>query len=132
MEKHVGERIKELRKRLSLSAEKLASMINVSPATIYRWEKGHIEKVPATMLEPLADALQTTPEYLMGWETIKPKVVSTDPWDPDDLAYAEKDDNIRIMGRGYKRLSPENRALLLQIAKKMFAEDFDEEGNKKT
>ena len=63
-----GERIKDARKRLGLSAEKLTAMINVSPATVYRWEKGDIEKVPAQMLEPIADALQTTPEYLMGWE----------------------------------------------------------------
>ena len=71
-----GERIKYRRKRIGMSAEKLAPKLGVSPATIYRWEKGDIEKVPATILEPLADALQTTPEYLMGWSDLESAEVS--------------------------------------------------------
>lgn len=63
-----GERIKLRRKELFISAETLAEKIGVSPATIYRYEKGDIEKVPITILNPLADALHTTPGYLMGWE----------------------------------------------------------------
>lgn len=78
-----GQRIKFRRKQLSISAEKLASVIGVSPATVYRWEKGDIEKVSSTVINPLADALQTTPAFLMGWsddpdrasEEIKPPVI---------------------------------------------------------
>lgn len=62
-----GQRIKDRRKSLTLSAETLAQKIGVSPATVYRWEKGEIEKVPMTVLPTLSEALQTTPEYLMGW-----------------------------------------------------------------
>lgn len=62
-----GQRIKFRRKQLSISAEKLASVIGVSPATVYRWEKGDIEKVSSAVINPLADALQTTPAFLMGW-----------------------------------------------------------------
>ena len=39
-----GERIKLQRKKLSMSAEQLAEKVNLSPATIYRYEKGDIEK----------------------------------------------------------------------------------------
>ncbi len=35
-----GERIKLQRKKLSMSAEQLAEKVNLSPATIYRYEKG--------------------------------------------------------------------------------------------
>ena len=65
---NTGERIKQCRKRLGLSAEIVAKRIGVSPSTFYRWEKGDIEKVPASILEPLADILQTTPAYLLGIE----------------------------------------------------------------
>lgn len=63
-----GERMKQRRKELGFSAEKVAERLGVSPATIYRYEKGDIEKVPGDSLGELAKILQTTPAYLMGWE----------------------------------------------------------------
>ena len=39
-----GERMKIRRKDIGLSAEKLAETLGVSPATIYRYENGEIEK----------------------------------------------------------------------------------------
>ena len=62
-----GQRMKDRRKAIGISAEKLADMLGVSPATIYRYENGDIEKVPGDRLGPIAIALQTTPAYLMGW-----------------------------------------------------------------
>lgn len=63
-----GERMKQRRKEIGYSAEKVAERLGVSPATIYRYEKGDIEKVPVDSLAELAKILQTTPAYLMGWE----------------------------------------------------------------
>ena len=63
-----GERMKQRRKEIGFSAEKVAERLGVSPATIYRYEKGEIEKVPVDSLSELAKILQTTPAYLMGWE----------------------------------------------------------------
>lgn len=63
-----GQRIKSRRKELEVSAEKIAEAIGVSPATIYRYENGDIEKVPGEVLLPIAKVLRTTPAYLMGWE----------------------------------------------------------------
>lgn len=63
-----GQRMKSRRKAIGLSAEKLADILGVSPATIYRYENGDIDKVPGDRLAPIANALHTTPGYLMGWE----------------------------------------------------------------
>lgn len=63
----IGKRIKERRKLLGLSAEDLAAMVGMSPATIYRYEKGDIKKVDTTKLTPIAQALETTEADLMGW-----------------------------------------------------------------
>lgn len=60
--------MKDRRKAIGLSAERVAEILGVSPATIYRYENGDIEKVPGDRLDPIAKALQTTPAYLMGWE----------------------------------------------------------------
>lgn len=63
-----GARIKEIRKRRGLSAEKVAEMTGLSPATIYRYENGDIASMPAVNLKPIADALGVEPGDLIGWE----------------------------------------------------------------
>ena len=78
-----GERMKQRRKEIGFSAEKVAERLGVSPATIYRYEKGDIEKVPVDSLAELAKILQTTPAYLMGWEEQPtPKPTSPTPIPP--------------------------------------------------
>ncbi len=64
----VYERIRQRRKELGLSAEDLALALGVSRATVYRYESAETEKLPSSVLEPLADVLLTTPADLMGWE----------------------------------------------------------------
>jgi len=63
----IGERIKLKRKELGITVDDLAIRLNKNRATIYRYESNEIEKLPTTVLEPLAKALNTTPAYLMGW-----------------------------------------------------------------
>lgn len=63
-----GERISQRRKELGISADDLADAIGVSRSTIFRYENGYIEKVPMSNLAPIAQALHTTVEYLMGWD----------------------------------------------------------------
>ena len=64
----VGKRIKNRRKNLRMSVDKLATKLNKNRATIYRYEKSDIENLPIHILESLAEALDTTPQYLMGWD----------------------------------------------------------------
>lgn len=85
-----GTRIKSRREELGISAEELGRVIGKAKTTIYRYENGYIEKMPASILEPIAKALLTTPAYLMGWtedKTVNP--------DGDLSAY----DNVRPITR---------------------------------
>ena len=63
----IGERIKHRRKQLGLTVDEVAERLNKNRATVYRYESNEIENMPTTVLIPLAKALDTTPEYLMGW-----------------------------------------------------------------
>jgi transcriptional regulator with XRE-family HTH domain len=63
-----GQRMKFRRKELEIPVEDIAKALNISVATVYRYEKGDIEKVPGKILEPLSKILKTTPAYLMVWE----------------------------------------------------------------
>ena len=64
----IGARIKARRKALGISADKLAERLGKDRSTIFRYEKGDIENLPLDILEPIAQALSTTPAYLMGWD----------------------------------------------------------------
>ncbi len=67
----VGDRIKQRRKELNISAVDLGKKLGVARSTIFRYESGFIEKLPVDTLKTIADALDTTPEYLMGWEEVQ-------------------------------------------------------------
>lgn len=70
----IGQRINRRRKDLGISAEKLADLIGVSPATIYRYENGDIEKIPTDRLSLIAMALSTTQSRLQSGLTIGSKI----------------------------------------------------------
>ena len=63
----IGDRINYRRKQLGLSAETIAARLGVSPATVYRYENSEIMNMRSDRLGPIAETLQTTPAYLMGW-----------------------------------------------------------------
>lgn len=67
----IGQRIKQRRKELGISADDLGEKLGVARSTVFRYENGFIEKVPVDVIKTIANALHTTPEYLMGWEEIQ-------------------------------------------------------------
>lgn len=67
----IGDRIKQRRKALKMSADELGARIGKDRSTIFRYEKGEIENLPLDILEPIAKVLQTTPQHLMGWEEVQ-------------------------------------------------------------
>lgn len=69
----IGQRIKSRRMQMKMSADELAKRLGKDRSTIYRYEKGDIENLPLDILEPIANALNTTPQYLMGWDEVQKK-----------------------------------------------------------
>lgn len=67
----VGDNIRNRRLQIGMSVDELASAIGKNRATIYRYESSDIENIPASVIEPLSNALSTTPEELMGWLRLK-------------------------------------------------------------
>ena len=62
----IGDRIKQRRLALGLSADQLGERIGKDRATIYRYENNDIKKMPISILGPLANALNVTESWLMG------------------------------------------------------------------
>ena len=63
----IGEKIKLLREQANLSQAELAEKVSTSKQNIYKYEKGIITNIPSDRIELIANILNTTPAYLMGW-----------------------------------------------------------------
>ena len=61
-------RMKALRKSLGLTLEQVGNVVGVGKSTVRKWETGEIANLRRDKIAKLAEALRTTPGYLMGWE----------------------------------------------------------------
>lgn len=72
----IGERIRELRDGLNMSQSELAKRIHTTKQTIYKYENNIVTNIPSSKIEKLADTLNSTPAYLMGWTSDEEDLVS--------------------------------------------------------
>ena len=63
-----GQRIRFRREELNIGQTELAEKINVSKQTLYKYETDIVTNIPSDKVEALAHALDTTPQYIMGWD----------------------------------------------------------------
>lgn len=110
----IGERIKNRRIELGMSADDLAKKIGKNRATVYRYEGNDIENFPISVISTLAVALHTSPAYLMGW-TEKNK------------SDTEIDDGLIEISKIFTELSAENRSKLLELSRLYLASQSNNE-----
>ena len=84
------DKIKLLRKQQGLTLEDVGRIVGVGKSTVRKWETGDIANMRRDKIALLAEALHTTPGYLMGWEgaeqaTAHP-VATLTPRDEKDIA----------------------------------------------
>lgn len=68
MYESTAERIKALRIARGITQVQLAEKIGVGKGVIGKYEAGYVFNIKRPILEALADALETTPGYIMGWD----------------------------------------------------------------
>lgn len=66
----MGEKIKMLRIQNNLTLEQVGQKVGVGKSTVRKWETGMIANMRRDKIYALAEALHTTPAYLMGWEDL--------------------------------------------------------------
>lgn len=62
----IGQKIYNLRTQQGLTLEELGQKVGVGKSTVRKWENGIIENMKQNNLAKLANALGTTPAFLMG------------------------------------------------------------------
>lgn len=68
MIKTVGDRIKERRELIKMSQVELAEKMGVSKQTLYKYENNVVTNIPSDKIQIVAQILDISPSYLMGWE----------------------------------------------------------------
>ena len=63
----MSNKIKELRKSKNMTLEEVGKKVGVGKSTVRKWETGMIANMKRDKILALANALDTTPAYLMGW-----------------------------------------------------------------
>lgn len=64
------DRMKEKRLEHRLTLDDVARHVGTTRQTIQKYESGVITNIPSDKIELLAEALHTTPAYLMGWDDV--------------------------------------------------------------
>jgi transcriptional regulator with XRE-family HTH domain len=64
----IGERLKSKREQLGIGQTDLAKRVGVTKQTLYKYENGIVTNIPSDVIERLAEELNCSPSYIMGWE----------------------------------------------------------------
>lgn len=63
----MGDRIHYLRNSLHMTLQELGDKVGVGASTVRKWETGLIQSIRTDKIQKLANALNTSVDYLMGW-----------------------------------------------------------------
>jgi len=109
-----GERIKKARLRAGMTQTELADRVGLKFSAISKYENGKVVNLKRETIAALAEALNVRPSYLMCA-------------DEEDLASTTNpDEDIILLSRAAKKMSPEDRKKLIDMARLMFDEAFDD------
>ena len=105
-----GQRIRSRRKELNIGQTDLAEKISVSKQTLYKYEADIVTNIPSDKIEALANALDVSPGYIMGWED--PESI---PRDIIDYYIQQADDQALL--DAYHHAAPEVRQMIDYLLK---------------
>ncbi|MDM7540165.1 helix-turn-helix domain-containing protein [Leuconostoc mesenteroides] len=112
-----AERIKELRTQKKLTQSELAELVNTSRVTISRIESD-IRNPSFAMLSLIADALDTTVDYLQGKTDTPTKTIDSNVNTEDEnKKHVELSDDELIMSFEGKELSEDYKKSILAFVK---------------
>lgn len=104
----IGDRIKHRREELRLSQDELAKKLGYKSRSSLNKIELNQRDLPQSKIKAIADALGTTPSYIMGWDEN-----SNEPEKGRDSEYQLAPDEI-ILISSYRELNPQGKEYILQ------------------
>lgn len=84
---NMSDRIKERRMAMGMTQEELGEKLGLQKSAIAKYENGRVENIKRTVIKQMADVLECSPSYLLGFDAeysrsdLKEIVIS----DPNDI-----------------------------------------------
>lgn len=128
----IGARLKTLRLDRGLTQDEVGQRVLVSKQTLYKYENDIVTNIPADKIEMLAEVYGVTPAYIMGWKDAP--LIAAEEIAPYGKKVTEKvteaDLNKMLTSGGVlmfgdKKLTEEQKKVLLSVAAAMVKEDSD-------
>jgi transcriptional regulator with XRE-family HTH domain len=69
---NLGNKIKTARENAGLTQEELGKKCSTTKQTIYKYETGVVTNIPLDRLQKIADVLDVSAAFLLGWEEEQP------------------------------------------------------------
>lgn len=102
---NLGEKIRVSREKAGLTMEELGKKCGTTKQTIYKYETGKVTNIPLDRLMKIADAVDVSASYLIGWEDIN----------AEQLTDGELFDVKRSLIQFAQSLTDEQAALALRV-----------------
>lgn len=113
----IGTKIRNAREAKGLTQSELGKRCGTTKQTIFKYESNLVTNIPMNRLLKIADALEISPAYLMGWEDAK-AALNEAGWGIEDLA-SEMGMPIKVLEKAVSTTdikSPELLKKIIQIA----------------
>jgi transcriptional regulator with XRE-family HTH domain len=111
----VGERIKLRREELNMTQEELAQKVGYTSRSSIAKIESNANGMLQSKLNLFAEALQTTPSYLIGWEEIDEETEKKNDTLADIILKLRIDDELFKMVQALSELSSEQRTAVKSI-----------------
>lgn len=120
----MASKIKYLRTLHGLTLEDVATVVGVGKSTVRKWETGMIANMRRDKIAMLAEALHTTPAYLMGWEEVPIEETALFQRMMEETAeqpavpewYNELSEEDKVLVQLIMRLPPSQKKILTDLA----------------
>ena len=84
----MADRIKKRRIAMNYTQEELAQKLGLQKSAIAKYENGRVENIKRSIIARMAELLECSPAYLMGWEddfTVRSKSSTDDIYTCDNI-----------------------------------------------
>lgn len=106
MDNELSRKIKDLRLKRGMTLEQVGDIVGVGKSTVRKWETGMIANMKRDKIALLAQALGTTPAYLMGWEDDNKENT------PEDIKLSEGE---KVLIDLFRKLPDEAQKMYLEV-----------------
>lgn len=111
----MADRIKERRIAMGYTQEELAQKLGLQKSAIAKYENGRVENIKRTVILNMANILETSPTYLMGWDDLEKELRPT----KEEIKIIHKNSYENLVIAEMKKMNQKGKIKLLDTARDM-------------